>query len=226
METTLEVRWFVRGVPPAVVQRWFRLECPGKLLEKLDTRKDWYACQQKTFVDKIGRFSSRALNRDEVNFKLRQGNPELKLRQQEFGTYGFGHQKRSPSLDAAQSFICEGKVEQWCKFGEQELKDPTFTAYDLLSETEWIGIDKERRQKIEQGVASELTCLKINNEPWWSIAFELTQNNDDRQQDACFKEVVERACQTYCGPKLSATNSYGYSRWLLEFETYINLSSG
>ena len=33
METTLEVRWFFRGLPPAVVQRWFRLECPGKLLE-------------------------------------------------------------------------------------------------------------------------------------------------------------------------------------------------
>ena len=46
METTLEVRWFVRGMPPAVVQRWFKLECPGDLLaEEPETREDLYACR-------------------------------------------------------------------------------------------------------------------------------------------------------------------------------------
>jgi hypothetical protein len=46
METTLEVRWFIRGTPPAVVQRWYKLECPGKLLtEEPEIRKDLYLYQ-------------------------------------------------------------------------------------------------------------------------------------------------------------------------------------
>ena len=210
METTLEVRWFVRGMPPAVVQRWFKFECPGKLLDKSETREDWYVYQKHDYLNELCKFSSRQLNRGEINLKLRQGNLELKLRQQEFGIHGFGHLKKSP--------ICEGKVEQWCKFDEQELKGFSLPARDLLPETSWISVDKEREQKIEQGVESELTCLRINNDRWWSIAFEMTQKNQDLQQDSRFKERVEKACQNYYGPKLSATNSYGYSRWLLEFE--------
>lgn len=206
METTLEVRWFLRGMPPAVVQRWFRLECPGKMLEKTEVRKDWYACQQSDYFDLLKRFSSHVLNREEINLKLRQGNLELKLRQQNFGTYGFGHLK--------QSHTCTGKVEQWCKLNEQKLRDFALTI-DSLGKIGWIGIEKEREQKIDRGVKSELTWLKIDGDRWWTVAFEMTQDRD-RQRDSCFKEVVENACQTYYGPKLSASNSYGYSHWLLE----------
>ena len=47
MENTLEVRWFVRGMPPAVVQRWFKLECLGKFKQP-EVRQDWYAYQNSS----------------------------------------------------------------------------------------------------------------------------------------------------------------------------------
>lgn len=211
MENTLEVRWFVRGMPPAVVQRWFKFECPGKLLNKLETREDWYVYPAQNYLDryldKFKKFSSSRLNREEINLKLRQGNLELKLRQKECGTEVFSHLQQSR---------CEGKVEQWCKFSEQELKEFNLHTHAILNETKGISVHKKRQQKIEQAVKSELTRLRINKESWWSIAFEMTQNNRNRQTDGYFKGVVKKACQTYNGTQLSTTNSYGYSCWLLE----------
>lgn len=86
MENTLEVRWFVKGLPPAVVQRWFRLECLGKP-QQPEVRKDWYAYQKRNDLNKPNRFFKRTLHPEEINLKLRQNRLELKLRQQEFGIY-------------------------------------------------------------------------------------------------------------------------------------------
>ena len=205
MESTLEVRWFFKGIPPAVVQHWFRLECPGKLLGTTEIRKDCYASIDREHLDLLPKFLSNVLSREEVNLKLRQGNVELKLRQQEFGIHRFSSSK---------SRTHEGKVEQWCKLSEDELLNFPLPA-NLLHETDWIDVDKEREQKIAQGVKSELTWLKTINERWWTIAFEMSQNKDE-PQDSCFQNVVEKACQTYSGPELLADNSFGYSYWLLE----------
>lgn len=209
MEATIEVRWFIRGIPPIRVQNWFKFECPGKLFGELETRKDLYACIQANYLDKFARFSSHQLTLEEVNLKLRQGNPELKLRQQKFGTYKFSHSKHLHT--------CKGNVEQWYKFEPQELTDFNLLNGNLLDEFNWVSIDKEREQKIEQGVKIELTRLKIDGEYWWSIAFEMTQDYRGEQPNSRFKEVVTTACQTYYEGKLSAINSYGYSQWLLEF---------
>ena len=206
METTLEVRWFFEGMPPAVVQHWFRLECPGKRLETTEIRKDWYAAIDRKHLDLLKKCLSNVLSREQVNLKLRQENLELKLRQQEFGTYRFSSSKPRP---------CDGKIEQWCKLDEEELLNFALPP-NLQHETDWIGVEKEREQKIEQGVKSELTWLKIDRESWWTIAFEMTRNKFDKQQDSRFQNVVERACQAYYGPQLLATNSFGYSHWLLE----------
>jgi hypothetical protein len=205
METTLEVRWFFEGMPPAVVQHWFRLECPGKRLETSEIRKDWYAAIDREHLNLLTKCLSNALSRQQVNLKLRQKNLELKLRQQEFGTYRFSSSKPR---------TCEGKIEQWCKLGEEELLN--FALPNLQHEIDWIGVEKEREQKIEQGVKSELTWLKIDRECWWTVAFEMTRNKFDKQQDSRFQNVVERACQAYYGPQLLATNSFGYSQWLVE----------
>ncbi|MGK7948478.1 MAG: hypothetical protein AB4368_06655 [Xenococcaceae cyanobacterium] len=43
----------------------------------------------------------------------------------------------------------------------------------------------------------------------------MTQDFNNLQQDCCFQEVIERSSQTYCGSKLSAKDSYGYSRLLM-----------
>ena len=114
MENTLEVRWFVRGMPPAVVQQWFKLECLGKLKQS-EVRQDWYAYQDNSNLDRFSKFLSPVSSRDAVNLKLRQGSLELKLRAQNFGTYRFGQSERI--------YKCEGRVEQWSKLDEQELSD-------------------------------------------------------------------------------------------------------
>lgn len=206
MENTLEVRWFVRGMPPAVVQRWFKLECLGKFKQP-EVRQDWYAYQNSSNLNRFSKLLFPVSSCDAVNLKLRQNNLELKLRAQDFGTYGFGNIQRY--------YNCEGKIEQWSKLDERELRD--YVSLASSHDLGWVGVNKERSQKIEQGTKIELTHLEINSEAWWTVAFEMSQNNDNKQQDSCFREVIEKACQAYRGPKLSASNSYGYSRWLLEF---------
>ena len=205
---TIEVRWYVKGKPPPTVQHWFGFECLGKSLG-LESRTDCYAYCQQNLSDKIAKFFNRALNREEINLKLRQGNLELKLRQREFGVHKFSHWHNS--------HICEGKIEQWCKYSEQELKDFNLFDSNFLNELNWISVNKEREQKIEQGVTSELTCLKIDREYWWTVAFEMNHDIHRERQDEYFEEIVERACKTYSGPKLLAIDSYGYSQWLLGF---------
>lgn len=211
METTLEVRWFVKGTPPSVVQRWFRLECPGELLPKEpEIREDLYAYQKLEDVRKFQKLEPYLRDREAVNLKLREGNLELKLRQQKLGTQQFGN--------VPNSVIWEGNIEQWCKLTQQELKEHHLFESSSILQNCWICVYKEREQRLEQGVESELTWLRINNECWWSVAFEMTKTNKSRKKDKYFQEVVNRACQTYYGPKLSANNSYSYSCWLLKFQ--------
>ena len=191
METTLELRWFIKGIPPAVVQRWFILECPGKFLEeKPETREDLYAYRRAKDVDKFKAIAlphsilakPHLLNSKAINLKLREGKLELKLRQSELTTQLFKNGKNS--------VIWEGNIEQWCKLTEQELKNSGLFSNDLIPKADWISVYKKRQQKVEQGVESELTWLRFNNsdranaqqmDRWWSIAFEMTMDQSYQQ---------------------------------------------
>ncbi len=209
METTLEVRWFVRGMPPAVVQRWFKLECPGDLLEEEpETREDLYACRTPENINKFSAIASNITNPIAINLKLREGNLELKLRQDEWNNRQFG--------DLKNSAIWWGNIEQWYKLTEKELNESGLSVPNLIPKTNWIPVHKKREQRIEADVKSELTWLRSNGDCWWSVAFEMKKNSNDREKEHYFKKVIDRACQTYYGPNLSADNSYSYSRWLLE----------
>ena len=218
MEKTLEVRWFFKELPPTVVEHWFKFKCPGKFVHEIEIRKDWYACQQHYDLRRSLKHLSRSLDRESINFKSREGNLELKLRQQKLGT----HQLYLPQ----HSYCCEGNIEQWCKFSQQELKELNFN-HDT-DKIAWIGVEKERQQKVERGVKSELTKLRLDRDRlinskhrWWTIAFEMSQNESDRRSYSYFTQVVEQACETYPEPQLLATNSYSYSHWLLESDRTI-----
>ena len=209
METTLEVRWFVKGMPPAVVQRWFKLECPGELLEEEpETREDLYACRTPKDINKFSVIASNITNPIAINLKLREGNLELKLRQDEWKNQQFGNLKNSA--------VCGGNIEQWYKLTEGELKDSGISVSHLIPKTNWISVYKKREQKLVAEVKSELTWLRSDRDCWWSVAFEMTKNKNDEERNNYFKKVIDRACQSYYGPKLSTVNSYSYSRWLLE----------
>ena len=206
MQTTFEVRWFLKGTPPAALHHWFESESPGELLTpKAETREDLYACGD--LKNKFSGFKELIPNLagDGINLKLREGNLELKLRGEQFGIKTF-----TPRNNCS---IWSGKVEQWRKFDLQPLQESS-SNFDLR-DFNWIAVYKKRRQKSNRGVESELTELKTEGSAWWTIAFEMTSNNNVEVDFFC--EVVQQAAKTYSGVKLLAEDSCGYVHWLNEF---------
>ncbi|MGK7948477.1 MAG: hypothetical protein AB4368_06650 [Xenococcaceae cyanobacterium] len=155
METTLELRWFLKGTPPEIIRHWYRFECPGELLEEEpETREDIYACQNPDDLDKFRAIFPEITNREQINLKLREGNLELKLRQQKLGTQQFNN--------ADNSVVWTGNIEQWHKLSGLEPIDSSLLSFNSTDNTDWISVFKKRIQKIEQNVKSELTWLKID----------------------------------------------------------------
>ena len=174
--TTLEVRWFSSGEAPLEVKKWFENGL-GELSQP-ETREDRYL----------------KLPRDYLNLKLRQGNLELKWRQQELGCQTWGDR-------------LEGKVERW-----QKWTCPKILA-KLIPQAEWITVQKRRSQRHHENVSYELTQLTVQESAWWSLAFEAQGSDFSR-----FTGVVSQVCQTYLGPKLLAEQSYAYPHWLASLE--------
>ena len=207
MQTTLEVRWFLKGIPPAAVQHWFKFECPGQLLTpEGKTRKDLYAYGDlDEYLQEFTQFAPN-LARDRLNLKFREGNLELKLRAEQFGIQTF--------TARGDRSIWSGRVEQWRKFNLQQLEN----AASLCDRRNlnWICVYKKRLQKSDRGVNSELTFVETKGRAWWTIAFEMTQEDNNIELNF-FREVVEQAALTYSGSKLLAEDSYGYAHWLDKF---------
>ena len=212
METTLEVRWFIPGTLPKSVQKWFRLKCLGDLLEEEpETREDLYTCQTPEEIAYFKAIAQNINNDAAINLKLREGKLELKLRQNVLKNQRFGNFQ-----DAT---VWQGNIEQWCKFSEQELTKIGLSISNLITKNNWISVYKKREQKLEQGVKSELTQLRISSNYWWSVAFEMSIDTNEYLHYDCFqsvfKTVINCSCKTYDEPQLLTKNSYGYSRWLL-----------
>lgn len=211
MQTTLEVRWFIEGMPPAVVQHWFEIECPGELFPETEIREDLYFHGHIKNFHKFRLLSPNLTGDEKFNLKSREGNLELKLQQRELGTRNFNN------IDG--KTIWEGNIEQWCKWTIDNLDSQFYlSSIKTIPKNCWISVHKKRQQRQIQDVKSELTLIRVENSLWWSIAFETMKDGNSRQKYSDFYQAINLACQTYCGPKLSTHNSYSYSRWLLMFE--------
>ena len=196
MLTTLEVRWFEPGMPPAAVERWFSVDCPGELLGPPEEREDLYLYPPEI---------------EALNIKLRQGNLELKWRQAELGTRKF-----CPTKGTGENAICwEGKIEKWLKWIEPDSMPQNLLSPEVVKGKPWLAVKKVRRQRLYCGIRCELTQLGISNHSWWSIAFEMTEAGAKGLES--FEQVVNRVSETYRGPKLLAAHSYAYPRWLQEY---------
>jgi hypothetical protein len=181
---TLEIRWFEYGTIPIAVKRWFDEFCPGESLEWKSQREDLYLYLPKY---------------EALNFKLRQGNLELKWRRAELGTQQF------KAVESAISW--DGKIEQWLKLSLKNLFPSR-----LINVKSWVAVNKVRSQRSYLGANCELTQLNVNNEFWWTIALEMPKRTaDDINQ---FHRLIERVNQTYQGPELSLLKSYAYPQWL------------
>jgi hypothetical protein len=184
MLTTLELRWFSHGTPPLEVEHWFSVDCPGELLGSPEEREDLYLYTPEC---------------DYLNIKLRQGSLEVKWRKAELGILRCGDG-------------LEGKVEKWLKWICEDSTKQSIIPANVAEEKAWVGVKKVRSQRHYQNIAFELTQLTVNNDTWWSIAFEMaTQDANDRDR---FESIVSQVSQTYHGPTLECDRSFAYPTWL------------
>ena len=184
MLTTLELRWFEKGTPTIEVDTWFNNNCPGEPLRLPEKREDLYL-----YIPEC----------EYLNLKLRLGTLELKWRKAELGTLRFGER-------------WEGKVEQWLKWICDDSPPQNIIPADLVGKRPWIGVTKMRSQRIYEGIVFELTRLNVRNDDWWSLAFEIAE--EDYKQIDNFQNVVSLVSETYRGPQLLAENSGAYPSWL------------
>lgn len=184
MLTTLELRWFSHGTSPPEVQQWFNNHCPGKPLGLPEEREDLYLYTPEC---------------DYLNIKLRQGSLEVKWRKAELGIVRFGDS-------------CEGKVEKWLKWSCKDQSQQSIVPVDVVGKGPWIAVNKKRSQRLYKGVAYELTQLRVKDDDWWSIAFEMA--GEKAKQIDSFKGIVSAVSQTYQGSQLLANHSYAYPSWL------------
>jgi hypothetical protein len=191
---TIEARWFYTGILPDEVLKWFNTL--GDPLAAPDSRADFYLQSSSP----------------EIGLKIRQGNLEVKHRQQQLGTIDldkFG----STQIEQWTKWICNDRAAHPPEFGKQG----------------WIQVDKVRYQRFYQvefeetieltsiatprknAAAIEITQLHLR-QPWWTIACEYLGDNIsiDRQFLPLIRSLV------YSYPYLTSAPiiSSGYPEWL------------
>jgi hypothetical protein len=200
MYSTIELRWFYPGELPLDILDWFNgLDSPPNLP---DSRADIYL---------------QPVNAD-VGVKLRQGNLELKYRQQNWGEIQIGSN-------------LTGRVESWSKWICVDDIPDRLTIAKMEGKSGWMRVEKVRSQRLyrvnftggcqllpitkpEDGAAAiEVTKLKLADRDWWTIACEYL--GDDLQPDRELKLLVSSLLDG-CNLPRSTSISCGYPEWLME----------
>ncbi|MEQ9669916.1 hypothetical protein [Coleofasciculus sp. G2-EDA-02] len=182
---TLELRWFNRGILPTKVNDWFATDCPGETLGLPETRED--IC---LYIPDC----------PYLNIKFRQGSLEVKWRKAELGMRQFGG-------------FGEGSIEQWIKWSCQDSTSESLMPKGGLMQGSWVQVKKARSQRFYQEITYELTQLTVNNENWWTIAFEALVEVDTMNLEE-FEQGVSEIGQTYQGLSLQNHQSCAYPSWL------------
>jgi hypothetical protein len=192
---TIEVRWFYPGTLPDEVKQWF--STLGQPLEKIDTRSDFYL--QSSSPD--------------VGVKLRQGNLEVKSRNQNL------------TLD----ILGDSQIERWSKWicaDDRSSLNPT----TIANKPGWLKVDKIRDRRLfqvefvgsikltqiatpqDEAVAIEITQLQIQDRILWTIACEYFGDNIDIEYQ--FLSLVNYLLSEYPLSVSLLQFSGGYPQWL------------
>jgi hypothetical protein len=204
MLTTYELRWFYPGTIPENIQFWFEQHCLVQSSQPQEPREDLYLYSPEC---------------EFLGIKLRQEQLEVKWRQAELGVISCGE-------------IVEGKVEKWSKWECHDSTGESFQAQQIASNPVWVSVQKVRyaqtyevldefslqavseNESINNGCHVELTHLTINENTWWSLAFEAFGD------DACILENLQvtanRVFSSYLEQRLLAVDSYAYPAWLAQ----------
>lgn len=199
--TTAEVRWFYRGDVPSRFREWF---LDDGLASTESLRTDQYLLGSGT---------------EGLGIKFRNGRIEIKQR--------FGQPESMVLTDGA-----SGIVECWRKWGFPVSSANKNRAL-LETQDAWMSIQKTRMvhdyrldfsdalapvipsDKADRMCSVELTDVCIENESWWTLAFEALGPADNlRHTLTCVARHVLRPLDW---ADLELANSQSYPRWLQRF---------
>lgn len=204
----LELRWFIEGEIPTKIFNWLE-RILANAFPAAESQPDLYL------------FTSGC---DEIGIKLRKGaqeNLEIKLRN---SAYDFETSNKKMN----------GTVEDWIKLGwrEAKLKPKRIieSFFEELPKGHWARVPKNRRKfychvfpdgsvkptldTVDRGISWELVDFTINDNSWWSIAFDAV--GDEKEQMRILQQGVDWVLEDYDGPHLTKSISYGYPKWLSE----------
>jgi hypothetical protein len=192
---TLEVRWFYPGSLPDEVINWFNT--PSENRRQPDTRTDVY-------------LQSSA---PELGVKLRQGNLEVKYRQQQLGQIEIDRFSES-QVEQWSKWICDGvpssgaKKQGWIPV--DKVRYQRFYQVEFLDVIQLAQIDTPR----QNAAAIEITELQLRGQFWWTIACEYLGNNISI--DRHFSPLVRNLLLNYPLSISTPSISGGYPQWLSE----------
>ncbi len=172
----------------------------------------------------------------DISPKLREGKLEIKFREQ---TEDFAD-------ETSKSFGLIERWNKWeWKYADVDKKkdearvsndDPVVAAFMKNTKKDWYSnVTKVRWQRkfefdnagnirpatkkfIKEGFKGEVTELKVNDEVWWTIAFEIVEDPNDPMKDPIQKLRQGLAWifegKDYDWTTLKAESSYSYPAWL------------
>jgi hypothetical protein len=171
--------------------RWFY---PGMLPELM---KDWFDGDIGVNPESREDFYLKLPNCEYLGIKLRQGRLEVKLRQAELGKLNFGDN-------------VAGKAEKWVKWMCEEPEAETLINQNQKAQPDWVRVQKIRWQRKYSGCNVELTQLSLRGDDWWSLAFEILEEEGMMQLEASANLLFQKSCPV----KLQIQDFYAYPHWL------------
>ncbi len=196
MLNSIELRWFFKGAIPEDFVKF----CNLSFKCKIEYRIDYYL----------------ELNCNYLGIKLRDKRLEIKWR------------KNSNDIIRLLNQNISGNIESWVRWewtDESSYKD-IIKFMDINDYSPFIKIYKKRFQKkfivrnttleeihFDQRIfdcAVEVTELKINDQLWWSIGFDIFKGKNKSLFEIMIKDYFVQDLSL----NLNVENSYGYPEWL------------
>ena len=191
-----EARWFYEGYLPSSIEKLKN----SMFHSRAEIRSDYYLLTKGC---------------DDIGIKLREGRLEIKWR-------------KSKVLFSISKLNITGKVEQWIRWGwNDDNSDRNINLFESEGINQWIKVEKNRSQKkfyiqntsfveipydsYHYDCAMEITEIKINENLWWSLGFDLLAKDKDI---SFLRQFIEWQLGNQFHLKLNTESSYGYPEWL------------
>jgi len=213
MLRSLELRWFIKGILPTDIYKWFTDILPGNETFEEKPRSDYYLTTQS---DDLGiKFSRQQLQvkirKDKVNYTLNNNN-------------------------------IQGSLEYWTRYDWNDLHNKENTKIDKLYERfSSIKIDKKRlikkykildNQLVQISLSNltdpqcsiEITEITMKEQAWFTLGFDWFLNNEIPEfptidgyitNNEPFNKTIKELFNQYTIYKITNTpNSFGYPYFL------------